>query len=477
MEQYDPSPASTLAVIIGASRFPHAPSIAAKRSFRRSAEAFHKYLISSKGLALSRDNLLSMFDSEKSANEMDEKLTDWLRTRTRALTMKGVAPRDLIIYYVGHGCFSSNGSDYALAIKRTRGDKLFYSSYNISLLSDTLRLEAGSLRKYLILDCCFSATAYSNFMTTGPLEVVRQKIAGELPAHEVQARRGTALLCASGPRDPAMAPSDLKYTMFSEALLKVLEQGDPGGGEFLNLVVLGELVRLRIIEAHPDDAVRPQVLSPEQTRGDVAQVPLFPNSGYRSDANNVPNEVVQLVTHGQNQNPLAIAVGMENRLADEQQYLTTGASFRPEMDKKELDTLGSELKSLAAGLRSLDFLLPVVGRYMKQKDLYSVACAVQVRPQESFFRPLLDCLFRLSETPGLLGFRLAVIYRAVMAIENIARTDNKRKRKTILPVDRDYMSRVLNRLRSHKRCKEDHTIYREKSLATRIMRALKVAKN
>jgi hypothetical protein len=228
-------------------------------------------------LALPVENRLYLFDSEKVAGEMDEELTNWLRSRTRILKAQGIAARDLIVYYVGHGCFSKSGADYALAISRTNGEKLFHSSYGISLLAETLRLQAGALRKYLILDCCFSAAAYKEFQSTGPLEVVRQKTEGELPAYEGQALRGTALLCASGPRDPAKAPDDLDYTMFSGALLEVLKQGDPRGDAFLNLVTVAKLVRLQILAAHQDAAVRPEVLSPEQRKGDVAEVPLFPN--------------------------------------------------------------------------------------------------------------------------------------------------------------------------------------------------------
>jgi uncharacterized caspase-like protein len=229
-----PSPRTTLAVILGASKFPQAPSITANESFRRSAESFQEYLLSSEGLALPRDNLLSLFDSQKSAGEMDEELTNWLQKRAQSLRTASIAARDLIVYYVGHGCFSRNGADYALAITRTRADKLFHSSYGISLLAETLRLQAGGLRKYLILDCCFSAAAYKEFQSTGPLEVIRQRTEGELTPQEGQARRGTALLCASGPREPAMAPVDLPYTMFSGALLDVLREGDPGGHELLS---------------------------------------------------------------------------------------------------------------------------------------------------------------------------------------------------------------------------------------------------
>src|ERR1019366_732211 len=213
MEKNSPSPPTTLAVIIGASTFPQAPSLTAKESFRRSAEAFRQYLLSPEGLALPSDNLLTLFDSEKSAGDMDDELRHWLKTHTQKRKIQDIAARDLIVYYVGHGCFAKNGTDYAVAINRTNEDKLFHSSYVMASLAETLRQHAGALRRYLILDCCFSAQAYKDFQSAGPLEVVRQKTEAELP------RRGTALLCASGPRDPAMAPDGLDYTMFPGAFI------------------------------------------------------------------------------------------------------------------------------------------------------------------------------------------------------------------------------------------------------------------
>lgn len=284
MGQDTPNPRGTLAVILGASRFPHAPSVAAKESFRASAEAFRGYLLSPDGMALPPENVLDLFDSEKLAAEMDEDFSNWLPARTECLRAEGVTTRDLIVYYVGHGCFSKSGADFALAIQRTKGDRLFHSSYGLSLLAETLRLHAGSLRKYVILDCCFSAAAYKEFQSTGPLEVVRQRTEGELPPEGVPAHQGTALLCASGPRVPAKAPEHCLHTMFSGALLQVLTQGDPTGDARLSLHAVGELVRTRIFAAHHDASVRPEVHSPEQVKGDIARVPLFPNRAQRPGA-------------------------------------------------------------------------------------------------------------------------------------------------------------------------------------------------
>jgi len=144
------------------------------------------------------------------------------------------------------------------------------SSYPIKSLALTLREHARHLRRYLILDSCFAAAAYEAFMSP-PLEVACQKTLEEFP------RRGTALLCASGPRDPARILPTQQSTVFSDALLYVLRQGSPEEPEKLSLAQLGGLIRDQIKERNLTDAVRPEVHSPDQKEGDVATLPLFPN--------------------------------------------------------------------------------------------------------------------------------------------------------------------------------------------------------
>jgi hypothetical protein len=122
-------------------------------------------------------------------------------------------------------------------------------------------------------------------MSNGPLEVLRQNTQHQLPpADEGPAQRGTALLCASGPRDPAKAPDGLSFTMFSGALLDTLKEGNPHGDDSFTLYQLGESVRNRIFNEHRDEAVRPEILSPDQTKGDVAKVAIFPNPARRGPA-------------------------------------------------------------------------------------------------------------------------------------------------------------------------------------------------
>jgi hypothetical protein len=72
----------------------------------------------------------------------------------------------------------------------------------------------------------------------------------------------------------------LSHTTFSGALLSALHHGHGSLGPRLSLSELGDLVKEHIHETYPDTAVRPEVHSPDQREGDVADVPLFPNTSF-----------------------------------------------------------------------------------------------------------------------------------------------------------------------------------------------------
>lgn len=135
----------------------------------------------------------------------------------------------------------------------------------------TLKQDARDLRRYLILDCCFAASAFVEFQGTGVAETTRVKTLSEFP------KKGTALLCACSAHDVALAPRGDQYTMFSGALLEVLKRGDPSLDFRLSLEQLGDRIKEVIKRKYPDTAVRPEVDSPDQREGDVADIPLFPN--------------------------------------------------------------------------------------------------------------------------------------------------------------------------------------------------------
>jgi hypothetical protein len=262
-----------LALLLGASSFRRSPKLAQGRAFYDSAQDFHEYLTSSGGLGLPRTNVNWLFDDTRSPSDQLQDIGDFLENRSAVLKQEGLQPQDLIVYYVGHGLFWGPDHNYCLAVRATdeRNDGL--TSIRVSDLASILKVSARFLRKFLILDCCFSAAAYKEFQS-GPLSAGRTKLLTELP------QRGTTLLCSASAQDPSLAPEGLSRTMFSDSLLRALRLGHPLLGSRLSLSELGDLVKTNVREAYPNNWVRPEVHSPDQREGDVASIPLFPNSAY-----------------------------------------------------------------------------------------------------------------------------------------------------------------------------------------------------
>jgi hypothetical protein len=267
-----PSPKAntTLVILLGASKFEKAPKIQSSASFKRSAEAVKEYFLDKKGFGLVPENLMYCFDSKKECTTIDEMIGKFLKQRIKNLGDGRQKARDLLFYYIGHGGFSRDSKDYFLALRTTRQDNQLLTSYSVRALGKTLKEYARFLRRFLILDACFSASAYTAFQSS-PLDLARVKTLEELP------ERGTALLSAAGPEEPARTLKGKKYTMFTGAFLDILRVGSEHERAKFSLAVAGQLAWSRIKELYPDEAVRPEVHSPDQREGDVADLPIFPN--------------------------------------------------------------------------------------------------------------------------------------------------------------------------------------------------------
>src|SRR5262249_53105113 len=111
------SPQTTLAIIIGASEFPKC-RLEPKRAFANSARDLKKYLLDEEGFGLPNDNLIDHFDDPGSPAEILDQLANFLIRRQREMKETGAA-RDLLLFYTGHGGFTSD-REYFLAGKFTR---------------------------------------------------------------------------------------------------------------------------------------------------------------------------------------------------------------------------------------------------------------------------------------------------------------------------------------------------------------------
>ncbi len=219
-----------------------------------------------------------MFNTELDPVGIYEAILKFIDDRNTELAGSGQEVHDIILYYVGHGGFSSDENrNYYLAIKNTMEKPLDDVSSILAIkLGSVLREKARFMRRYIILDACFSASAFKAFgAQSSEHEVVNTK------TQEAFLERGAALLSAASPWEVARVPRGQTYTMFTGELLNVLREGYKFGQKALSMRELGKLVSKRISEVFQNDAVRPVVHSPDQTEGDIADIPIFPNPAWR----------------------------------------------------------------------------------------------------------------------------------------------------------------------------------------------------
>jgi hypothetical protein len=230
------------------------------------------------GIGLTEDNITSLFNDGRNQADQLENIALFLAKRN-AEVEGGL--RDLFIYYVGHGLFTEGDRAYCLALRSTNASSIGSTSMRASDLAHLLKEHAAFLRRFIVLDCCFAGSIFRELQAP-PLDSIRAQIIEELPD------RGTALLCASSARDVAIAPEAGKFTMFSGALLQVLREGDQRVGPTISFSELGYLIRERLQRNFPGTYVRPQLLLPDERRGDISTIPIFPNPAHRApDTTNI----------------------------------------------------------------------------------------------------------------------------------------------------------------------------------------------
>jgi hypothetical protein len=266
---------TTVVIVLGGSDFTNA-ELGKDEAFSRSANALKEYLLRADGFDLASENLLDRFDSPKSPSEIDSDINDFLVERKMTLAAHGEKIDNVLIYYTGHGQFAKPSNDYVLALPYTRRKREGSTAYRVVNLATTIRENARHARRFVLLDCCFAASAYHDFQS-GTLDVVDQQ------TQEAFARAGTSLLCAAAPKEPAVmrvgnTDTESGMTVFSESLINVLNHGIPEiDRQLVTLSEVGYAVEEAIKARFASDAPRPQIKSPDEREGDVSRIPLFPN--------------------------------------------------------------------------------------------------------------------------------------------------------------------------------------------------------
>jgi ABC-type branched-subunit amino acid transport system substrate-binding protein len=274
-----PSPKTTLVILLGASRWPFSPEFQASKAFLNSAMELRAYFLNSSQFGLPQENLKNLFNYDKSSDDLDGEIGHFIEKRMAEMKQAGEPARDLLVYFVGHGGFVGNDSDFYLAIRRTRTDNPSASGLRMISLAYTLKEKARYLRRIVILDCCFAGAAFRAFQSGPAQTAILQTVdAFKVPGKgRGDPERGTSLLCSSRHTAPSLISQDGTHTMFSKALLDALSRGDPRRQDSLSLHAIADLTE-DVLNMMPEKNVpRPEVHSPDQVDGDVADVPFFPN--------------------------------------------------------------------------------------------------------------------------------------------------------------------------------------------------------
>ncbi|MGW5369618.1 caspase family protein [Streptomyces sp. NPDC004009] len=196
-----PPVAGTRAVLIGSSKFANLGDLPA---VKRNIASFAR-LLQGRVWELPSEHCFSLEDphTPRAANSLVQKAA---RESTG----------DLLIYYAGHGLVDTAGKLH-LALPDTEKSSLYDTSVPYEWIRREVSLSRAR-RKFVILDCCFSARAFD--LQSGELT----------PLTDVE---GTYILAASSENEAAMAPRGADYTAFTGELLGILENGIRGAGEYL----------------------------------------------------------------------------------------------------------------------------------------------------------------------------------------------------------------------------------------------------
>src|SRR6266702_756305 len=98
MEAQLPSPQTTLLILLGASTWPYMPDFRGSEAFARAAQRLRAYFLRPSSFGLPPENLLDLFDTEQSPDELDLAIERFLRERQAALTNAGRPARDILLY-------------------------------------------------------------------------------------------------------------------------------------------------------------------------------------------------------------------------------------------------------------------------------------------------------------------------------------------------------------------------------------------
>jgi hypothetical protein len=253
----------------------------------RSYKDFLRYLLAPDGMALPRRNICSLFGSEKNYVDQLDRIEMFLRERQSQIGAGGKAI-DLIIFFWGHGYFSSEGGFY-LALRAYDPRRADRTGVPISQLAKVIRNEMGSARRYWLLDCCYAdgalSAALGSEVTVGAATASHSDLARSILASELEEPlSGSTVLSAADRDNKAWVFRRDSRSLFTDLLMSALAAQDGGEGA-LSLQDVERRMQATLEERRRDKnrypdyhdyIVPPRCTDPDRAQGQISQIPLFP---------------------------------------------------------------------------------------------------------------------------------------------------------------------------------------------------------
>jgi putative transcriptional regulator len=146
-----------------------------------------------------------------------------------------------LVYYAGHGF--PHGDDLVLGLRGVDPAHPDEDGLRYVKVREATQ-HAMTLRRIVILDCCFAGRAGRDVLDAG--DAVKQIV----NRAEIQTEK-TGLLVAVGPNELAKAPLDARNTAFTSALLRVFRAGSDASDPLLTVrTVADEVIRQVVAAGH-----------------------------------------------------------------------------------------------------------------------------------------------------------------------------------------------------------------------------------